>query len=131
MTNSDGQAKDYARQGRIFLNQAYEELERDDLRQASEKGWGAASQLVKAYAEAQGLQHDRHYLIDRTVRRLIEDTEDDSLLDYFAAAGLLHTNFYEGEYGPRQVRRSLDQVTQFVTKVEAALNGQNGASPTG
>ena len=38
----------YRDQSRVYLEQANEELARDDLRQASEKGWGAASQIVKA-----------------------------------------------------------------------------------
>ena len=40
----------YRDQSRAYLEQANEELARDDLRQASEKGWGAASQIVKAVA---------------------------------------------------------------------------------
>ena len=44
----------YRDQSRAYLEQANEELARDDLRQASEKGWGAASQIVKAVAEERG-----------------------------------------------------------------------------
>ena len=40
------------------MEQANEELARDDLRQASEKGWGAASQIVKAVAEERGWEHN-------------------------------------------------------------------------
>ena len=39
----------YRDQSRAYLEQANEELARDDLRQASEKGWGAASQIVKLW----------------------------------------------------------------------------------
>ena len=55
MTMANGSDKEYLRQGRLFLNQAQEELSRDDLRQASEKGWGATVQLLKAYAMSAGL----------------------------------------------------------------------------
>ena len=125
MTN--GNDKEYAAQGRIFLNQAFEELSRDDLRQASEKGWGAAAQMVKAYAEDRGLDHNRHALLYRAVRRLVDETDDELLFDWFGAANHLHANFYEGEYGSREVRRGLDQISQFVDKVEPLLNGLNGS----
>ena len=42
----------YREQSRRFLEQARSELREGDLAQASEKGWGAASQMVKAVAEA-------------------------------------------------------------------------------
>ena len=37
-----------------MLDQANAELETGDLRQASEKGWGAAAQIVKAAAQNRG-----------------------------------------------------------------------------
>ncbi len=119
MTNSNG----YADQSRIFLNQAYEELSRDDLRQASEKGWGAATQILKAYAEERGLDHSRHARMYGVVNRLVEETDDGTLRIYFNEAGGLHENFYEGQFGSRNVRDSLDSVSQFVEKVGGLLNG--------
>lgn len=113
----------YIEQGHRYLEQAFAELEQDDLRQASEKGWGAASQLVKAYAAEQGLPHDGHGLLFRAVRHLVEETGDISLHTLFNAAGGLHQNFYEGEHSDTQVRHDLEQVTEFVSKVEAVLNG--------
>ena len=37
-----------------LLNQAQLELAADDIRQASEKAWGAAAQAVKAVCESRG-----------------------------------------------------------------------------
>ena len=51
----------YRDQSRAYLEQANEELARDDLRQASEKGWGAASQIVKAVAEEREWEHNGHW----------------------------------------------------------------------
>ena len=125
MTN--GNDTEYAAQGRIFLNQAFEELSRDDLRQASEKGWGAAAQMVKAYALARGLAHDRHARLYGVVSRLVSETDDDDLRRQFNIAAGLHENFYEGEYLVRDVRVGLEDVSQFVGKVETLLNGRNGS----
>ena len=40
----------YQLAGRRFLTQARRELAEGDLAQASEKGWGAAAQVLKAIA---------------------------------------------------------------------------------
>ena len=127
MTNMNGDIHGYMRQGRIFLDQAHDELTRDDLRQASEKGWGATIQLLKAYAEERGLEHDRHAKLYGVIARLVAEADDDSLRTYFNEAGGLHENFYEGGFTYREVSDSLGQVTRFVDKVETLLNGRNGA----
>ena len=44
----------YLERSRIYLAQAAEEFDRDELGQASEKGWGAAVSMVKAVAEERG-----------------------------------------------------------------------------
>ncbi len=43
--------------------QARAELAGGDARQASEKGWGAAAQIVKAVANSRGWQHRGHSLL--------------------------------------------------------------------
>ena len=127
MTTANGSDKEYVEQGRRFLNQAHEELSRDDLRQASEKGWGATVQLLKAYADERGLEHDRHAKLFGVVSRLVAEADDDSLRTYFNEAGGLHENFYEGGFTFREVSSSLEHVSRFVDKVETLLNGRNGA----
>ena len=44
----------YREASRHLLAQAHGELYAGDVRQASEKGWGAAAQVVKAIAEQRG-----------------------------------------------------------------------------
>ena len=50
----------YHQQSRHLLTQALRELDQGDLVQASEKGWGAAAQMVKAIAEQRGWRHRAH-----------------------------------------------------------------------
>ena len=50
----------YREDSRRLLDQARRELETGDVRQASEKGWGAAAQIVKAVAEKRGWRHRGH-----------------------------------------------------------------------
>ncbi len=127
MTTDNG-SKKYAEQGRVFLNQAFEELSQDDLRQASEKGWGATVQMLKAYAVVRGLEHDRHARLYGVVSRLVAETDDDDLRRQFGIAGALHENFYEGEFSERDVRVSLEDISALVAAVENLLNGRNSAS---
>ena len=44
----------YNTASRQLLAQARAELDQGDIRQASEKGWGAAAQMVKTVAQARG-----------------------------------------------------------------------------
>ena len=97
-------------------------MARGDLCQASEKGWGAASQMLKAMAYEQGWQHRRHNNLYEAVDRLMELTNDYEFRPLFAAAGELHTNFYEEFMEEDEVHTHLEQVTQFVNKIEALLD---------
>ena len=126
MANDNG--NHYAEQSRAFLTQAFEELARDDLRQASEKGWGAAAQIVKAAAEERRMEHGGHGMLFNVVRRLRRETGEESLGSQFQIANGLHFNFYEGWYGREDVTEGLEQVSQFVDRVETLLNGHSGAS---
>ena len=127
MTNGANDPHEYAEQGRVFLNQAFEELGRDDLRQASEKAWGATTQVLKAYAEERELEHSKHRHLFTVINRLVAETNDRSLVPLFGTAGTLHDNFYEGKFDRDVVAFGLAQVSQFVDKVETLLNGRNGA----
>ena len=111
----------YREQSRVFLRQAIVELSRGDLRQASEKGWGASSQIVKAAADERGWPHRQHRTLERAVVSLIDETGDPTLGRLFNQASALHTNFYEGDWSVVMVRDALGQVSRFVTRVEALL----------
>ena len=79
----------YREQSRVFLEQAFRELQEGDLYQASEKGWGASSQMVKAVAEERGWDHTRHRDLFSAVFRLRRETGDRDISRLFEPA-----NFY-------------------------------------
>ena len=112
---------EYRVQSRVFLDQAFEELSRNDLRQASEKGWGAASQILKAVAEARGWSHGRHNQLYDSIRRLMSEEGVAEYLELFQVAGELHTNFYEGHMDKDEVTSNLQHVARFVEKLEELL----------
>ena len=111
----------YREQSRAFLEQAHSELRAGDLRQASEKGWGAAAQIVKAAAEARGWPHDHHRLLFEVVSRLSMDHDDRDIGRLFGAANFLHSNFYEGGLDEATVAAALEDVARLVEKMEALL----------
>ena len=113
----------YGAQGRVFMAQAWEELERGDLRQASEKGWGAASQMVKAAAEIRRWDHQSHGDSHKAIAFLAMEVGDRSLRSLFASAGNLHHNFYEGWLPVEAVQGYLEEVEVFVGRMERIVAG--------
>ena len=112
----------YKERSWAVLDQAYEELRSGDLAQASEKGWEAASKIVKAWASACDMDHpmsDRDLL--RLAYHIARETGDDELGDLFNSAQALHINFHEEVMEPRDVTRYLDNIKKFVQKVEQLL----------
>ena len=102
-----------------LLEQARAELAQGDTRQASEKGWGAAAQAVKAAAEARGWERRTHVALFRAVSRLAEETENDDLDRLFGTANSLHGNFYENWLTANMVRLFVDDVVSMVKRLEA------------
>ena len=109
----------YNSTGREFLTRAQRYLAEGDLLQASEKGWGAAAQMVKCVAEARGWSHEGHRQLWSAVNRLVEETGDQEMQTAFGLAGALHTNFYEGWLPRENVESYLAQVEALVSKLEA------------
>ena len=114
-------ASQYLDRGRKSLAQADEEFGRDDLAQASEKGWGAAAQLVKAIGAERGWSHEQHRHLYAVVRQLFQETGEQELRVEFALANQLHVNFYEEYLDQQEVRFHLDGVQRFVDRLEFLL----------
>ena len=62
------QTRAYRDRSREYLAKAFRELEDGDLTQASEKGWGAAAQMVKAVADERGMDHHYHAAVFRAAQ---------------------------------------------------------------
>ena len=105
-----------------LLAQARTELAAGDLRQAGEKGWGAAAQIVKACAEHRGWPHGSHRYLFTTVNALVMETDDREIHDLFAAANYLHSNFYEHTFDAVLIARDLDHIDRFIDKLEPLLD---------
>ena len=111
----------YNATGLEFLAKARTYLAGNELLQASEKGWGAAAQMVKSIAEARGWPHDGHHQLWRAVNLLVEETGDRDIRTAFGVAGALHTNFYEGWLPRETVEDYLGQVADLVSKLDTLV----------
>ena len=109
----------YQDAARHLLQQAETELAAGDTRQASEKGWGAAVQAVKAVCELRGWRHRNYKALQRAVRNLQDETADDDIRLLFGSAYILHVNFYEDDEDPEFVAERIADVRRFIDKLEA------------
>ncbi len=112
----------YREASRQLLAQARAELDAGDLRQASDKAWGAAAQIVKAAAQIRGWDHYYHRGLYVTVDRLTDEVGDEEIHALFSYPNYLHTNFYENSFRARRVARYIALTEQFISKIEAILD---------
>ncbi len=110
-------AEEYRTASSSLYDQAIAELDAGDLRQASEKLWGASAQALKSLAERRGWRHGSHAHFYRIMARLEDETEDSDLLLQFGAANELHINFYENWLDEDQIRRRAGIVREFVHRL--------------
>ena len=122
--------EDYRRQSEIFLAQAWEELQRGDLRQASEKGWGAVSQLVRALALVRNMELHRHRDVSEFVNGISAEVSDPTIYVLFGTAESLHANFYEGYMPYVNVHHALGQAQELIDKLDVLLASKNGLRDT-
>ena len=117
-------ANQYAAASRGFMGKAWEYLAENDLPQTSEKGWGAAAEMVKAVAEERGWPHRSQHLLYEVIEELVDETGDPELSDLFQRASVLHVNFYENLLRPRTVRRALQTTQELITRLEPLLDSR-------
>ena len=107
-------ADEYMRTARRFLLQAETELAVGDMIQASEKGWGAAAQALKAAATLRGMEHRSHKALRRVVNALADETGNPRILELFGVAEALHANFYETWMEPSEIDVLVSLMREFV-----------------
>ena len=105
-----------------FLIKARAHLAEGDLRQASEKGWGAAAQMVKAVADTRGWEHKTHADLYRAVHRLTGESPDQQLGLLFRSASALHQNFYEGDMPEEAVATGLDDAEEIADLLASVID---------
>ena len=106
-----------------LLQQTNTEFHQGDLRQASEKAWGAAAQITKAYAQNQTppTYHRSHRSLKDIARDLFANTNNQDFLILFNSIEQLHINFYENNRTAAVVQAGIEDAVEYVTLVDAQL----------
>ena len=104
-----------------YVREAEEFLAKKDYAQASEKAWGASSQIVKALAAKDGEELRSHASLWEYVDKLAEKLGDVELRHLWRTANALHQNFYENWMPPREVELSIRDVKTLVEKLKAVM----------
>ena len=117
------QARQYYLTSQQFLEKARLELANGELQQASEKGWGAAVQMLKAIAEQRGgdWEHGRHRHFSKVASRLRSELGNRDLYRYYRVAEGLHSNFYEGGMTEEEIAEDLQDIEQFLELLEPLI----------
>ena len=105
-----------------FLIKGRAHLAEGDLLQASEKGWGAAAQMVKAVAETRGWRHSTHGDLYHVVGLVADELSDPRVQTLFRSASALHQNFYEGDMPETGVATGLDDAQEITDLLAAVLD---------
>ena len=85
----------YAEMSRWCIGEAENYLRLRNNIQASEKGWGAAAQALKAIAEERGWNHGGRRRIVDVAQQVADEQNRQDLISLFGVAQALHINFYE------------------------------------
>ena len=93
-----------------------------DLMQASEKGWGAAEQMVKAVAEHRGWEHATRGDLYQAVDRLAEELPGQRLQNLFRSADAIDQNSYGDDMPAAMVADGIDDVERFTAALESCLS---------
>ena len=106
-----------------FIQQAEDELRRGDNLQASEKGWGAVAQAIKAIGEARGWNHQGHRLLIDIAKQVADEWRRPDLFESFRAAQALHINFYEDLMAADAIEDGINDAKTLVAELEAIRTG--------
>ncbi len=114
-------ALEYIEAALDLLEQAREELEKGDLRQAAEKLWGAAALAIRAYAYwREGRMLVRHGELWRYKDVLVSEVGE-WVYDAWMTANSMHTCFYEGWCTEGDVERACTRIEKLVKEVSVRV----------
>ncbi len=108
---------DHVELAKSFLERSKSYLAQGDLHQASEKGWGAASHIIKAVAAANGWEYERHDDFENVVVNARQRYRQPGILDMSRAGEALHKNYYK-----RSLLLNADIIREDIQRVERMVN---------
>ena len=107
--------------GTKFLEQARIELAAGELAEASEAGWAAAVQMVKAIAAKRGWPCSTRGHWFSVIDNLVRETGDRDISIGFSVASTLHLNYFENIRSAQSVTSGLGSVEKLLDKLRPIL----------
>ena len=118
MEISNPESNKYAELSRWCISEADGYLRRRNTIQASEKGWGAAAQALKAIAEERGWNHNGHGLLVDIAKQVSDEQERTDLIAWLGTAQSLHVNFYEDAIPLDLIEAYLNVIKSLLPELE-------------
>ena len=109
----------YAAMSQEYMARAEDYLAQGDLKQASEKSWGAAACALKSIAEQRGWNHQSHSLLFDISGQVAEELGRPEQRELFAVANSMHQNFYENWMPVETVEHIVGRVKAYLAELEA------------
>jgi len=107
---------------RRFIQQAPGELERGDRLQATEKIWGALSQMLKAHGQQRGWMNlGSHRTEGHIAQHMDIEYDEIPVLRAYVAVDNGHRNFYDNELSPPEIEGIITIVSSVLLDLEIAL----------
>ena len=112
-------ANKYAAMSQEYMTRAEDYLRQGDLKQASEKSWGAAACALKSIAEQRGWHHQSHSLLFDISNQVIDELGRPDLRDMFQSAKSMHQNFYENWEHEEGVEYAIGRIKEYLAELVA------------
>ena len=103
------------------MRHAYEELDKGDRLQASEKAWGAVAHRLKAIAAIRGWRYMAHAEAFGIIERIEAELGEPEIDQLFRAANDLHKNYYNDTMTLQDIRvniASIERLLDILRQVE-------------
>ena len=118
-------AIEYIEVAEELLKEALEELEKDNVRQAAEKLWGAGALAIKAYAYwKDGRRLSSHGELWE-YKRGLEEEFGEWVSDAWAQANTMHVCFYEGWCARKDVENAYKRIKKLIKEVASKIKEEN------
>ena len=104
-----------------FLRQAREELAKEDLLQASNKAWGAATYAIKAVAEKRRWFNDADWRLHDAAYVIAAEQKDNDIMLGYLSAREAHFHFYHHEHHAFTYESIIDATEVMVNRIDAIL----------
>ena len=116
MTTPDNK---YAAMSQEYLAHAEDYLRQGDLKQASEKSWGATACALKSIAEQRDWRHNSHSLLFDISSQVADEQEQPEHRNMFMEANAMHQNFYENWMPEEMAEQGVGRVKAYLAELEA------------